>query len=90
MSEQPTPKPCSDIDALMLIIYMEAWTHRVMPDMRLDQVSRLATVAKTMRDIEGLQSRIIDVFANISSVDLSKTKSHLKLVFSADKPKADE
>jgi len=90
MSEQPTPNPITDIDALLLLLYLEAWSHRVAPHKELDRVSRFAAVAKTLRDVEGLQSGVLNLFACEPTFDMTKTKAHLKLVFSADKPKADE
>jgi len=90
MSQKPEQKPISDIDALVLLLYSEALSYRAVPDEKVDRVSRLAAAAKAMRDVEGLQSRIIDTFANIASPNVDKAKSPVKLVFSADDPKNDK
>ena len=90
MNQKPEQRAITDMDALVLLLYSEALSHRAVPDEKVDRVSRLAAAAKAMRDVEGLQSRIIDIFANIASPDVEKAKSPVKLVFSADKPKADE
>ena len=84
MSEQPTSKPIEALDALVLILYLEAWSERAVPSLEVDRVSRLAAAAKSLRDVEGYQSPILTLFATMPSVDMTKAKSHLKLVFSAD------
>ena len=93
MNQKPEQRAITDMDALVLLLYSEALSHRAVPDEKVDRVSRLAAAAKAMRDGQGLQSRIIDIFANIgnsASLEVDKAKSPLKLVFSADEPKNDE
>jgi len=93
MNQKPEPRAITDMDALVLLLYSEALSHRAVPDEKVDRVSRLAATARAMRDGQGLQSRIIDIFANIGSSashDVDKTKSPVKLVFSADDPTNDK